>query len=50
MHHGEFRDDRSREDDFSYGGWNRHPIGHPDGEFLVIARSGRADLIGDDAG
>jgi hypothetical protein len=35
MHHGEFRDDRSREDDFSYGGWNRHPIGNPDGEFLV---------------
>jgi SAM-dependent methyltransferase len=21
-----------------YGGWNRDPIGHPDGEFLVIAR------------
>jgi hypothetical protein len=20
-----------------YGGWNRDPIGHPDGEFLVIA-------------
>jgi SAM-dependent methyltransferase len=33
-----------------YGGWNRDPIGHPDGEFLVIARSGRADLVGDDLG
>ncbi|NEE03934.1 class I SAM-dependent methyltransferase [Phytoactinopolyspora halotolerans] len=22
-----------------YGGWNRDPIGHPDGEFLVIARA-----------
>ena len=21
-----------------YGGWNREPIGHPDGEFLVVAR------------
>jgi SAM-dependent methyltransferase len=33
-----------------YGGWNRDPVGHPDGEFLVIARSGRTDLVGDDAG
>jgi SAM-dependent methyltransferase len=24
--------------DVIYGGWNRDPIGHPDGEFLVIAR------------
>jgi SAM-dependent methyltransferase len=23
-----------------YGGWNRDPIGHPDGEFLVIASAG----------
>ena len=23
-----------------YGGWNRDPIGHPDGEFLVIASTG----------
>ena len=22
-----------------YGGWNREPIGHGDGEFLVIARA-----------
>ena len=21
-----------------YGGWNREPVGHPDGEFLVVAR------------
>jgi SAM-dependent methyltransferase len=36
-----------------YGGWNRDPIGHPDGEFLVVARrdeSGGADLVGDDLG
>ena len=22
-----------------YGGWNRDPIGHPDGEFIVVARA-----------
>jgi SAM-dependent methyltransferase len=22
-----------------YGGWNRDPVGHPDGEFLVVARA-----------
>ncbi|HET6531070.1 MAG TPA: hypothetical protein VFH03_10725 [Actinoplanes sp.] len=22
-----------------YGGWNRDPIGHPDGELLVVARA-----------
>jgi hypothetical protein len=21
-----------------WGGWNRDPVGHPDGEFLVVAR------------
>ena len=24
--------------DAIYGGWNREPVGHPDGEFLVVAR------------
>jgi SAM-dependent methyltransferase len=24
--------------DAIYGGWNRDPVGHPDGEFLVVAR------------
>jgi hypothetical protein len=22
-----------------WGGWNRDPVGHPDGEFLVVARA-----------